>query len=88
MGLEAAECQRFVVPLADNLFQLLFNVSLLHCADANVLATREALVYSRKATHLLNSLSPEEPLLTISHVFKACFQISNANVINGVTVHT
>lgn len=73
-GLEAAECQRFVVPLVDHLFQLLFNVSLLHCADADVLATREALIYSGKATRLIDSLSPEEPLLAISRVFKACFQ--------------
>lgn len=73
-GLEAAECQRFAVPLVDHLFQLLFDVSLLHCADADVLATGEALVYSGKATRLIDSLSPEEPLLAISHVFKACFQ--------------
>lgn len=48
-GLEAAECQCFVVPLIDDLFQLLFNVPLLHCADADVLSAREALVYSRKS---------------------------------------
>lgn len=60
-GLKAAECQRFVVPLTDHLFQLLLNVPLLHCAEADVLSTREALVHSRKATCLINSRSPEEP---------------------------
>lgn len=87
-GLKAAECQCFVVPLIDDLFQLLFNVPLLHCADADVLSTREALVYSRKATCLINSLSPEEPLLALSCVFKAStFPNTKYNVINGVTVY-
>lgn len=87
-GLKAAECQCFVVPLIDDLFQLLFNVSLLHCTNADVLSTREALVYSRKATCFINSLSPEEPLLAISCVFKAStFPNIKYNVINGVTMY-
>lgn len=52
-GFKAAECECFVVPFVNHLLQLLFDVSLFHSTDTDVLLKSEALILPPESHTLL-----------------------------------